>query len=85
MGYEETFEQLMETQINKCESCGTINDCRPLGENGKMICIFCAQEHPEIMAQQLNKLLPFGRSITEDMVRRSFEKTNANAPKRGVN
>lgn len=45
------------TSDQKCEECGKIDECRPYGENGAMICFECGQKNPERTLANFNELI----------------------------
>lgn len=38
---------IMQEIDTVCESCGSIEECRPYGKNGEQICFTCAMATPE--------------------------------------
>lgn len=43
-----------------CELCGTIEECRPYGPNGEIVCFDCGMKDPEAAEKQMIKYL-FGK------------------------
>ena len=48
---------LCETDPDKCELCGKVDELRPYGPRGERICFDCAQKNPEAAKRQMVRVL----------------------------
>ena len=48
---------IQETEPDKCELCGKVEELRPYGPNGENICVECGRRNHQTTLRQMHKLL----------------------------